>query len=164
MDIVFPYCAGLDVHKQSVMVCAHWRDADGAKHKETRRFGTFTRDLLQLSDWLAAHKVTDVAMESTGVYWKPVYNILEDAFRVLLVNAQHVKQVPGRKTDVKDCEWLADLLEHGLLRGSFIPSRDLRELRDLTRERVQLKGEHTRVANRSPPQRNVDKQSFTGPI
>ena len=148
MDTVFPYCAGLDVHKQSVMVCTHWRDGDGHRRQETRRFGTFTRDLLQLSDWLAGQKVTHVAMESTGVFWKPIYNILESGFEVLLVNAQHVKQVPGRKTDVKDCEWLADLLEHGLLRGSFIPSIELRQLRDLTRERAQLVNEHTRVANR----------------
>ena len=97
-----------------------------------------TDDLLQLADWLAANAVTHVAMESTGVYWKPVWNLLEDRFELLLVNARHVKAVPGRKTDAKDCEWLADLLRHGLLRGSFVPDRDQRELRELTRYRTSL--------------------------
>src|SRR6516165_8043082 len=107
-----------------------------------------TEDLLALRDWLAAHEVTHVAMESTGVYWKAVYYVLEDAFTVLLVNAQHMKNVPGRKTDVSDCAWIAQLLEHGLLRSSFVPPAPIRELRDLTRYRKSLTEERTRAANR----------------
>lgn len=148
MDVVFDRCAGLDVHKQTIVACALWEDADGQRHKEVRSFGTMTRDLLALSDWLADKAVTHVAMESTGVFWKPVFNILESRFEILLVNARHIKQVPGRKSDVKDCEWIAQLLQHGLLRGSFVPDRPQRELRDLTRHRAQLMSEHTRIANR----------------
>jgi transposase len=111
-------------------------------------FGTTTRELLRLGDWLAGHQVPIVAMESTGVYWKPVWNLLEDRFDLMLVNAQHMKQVPGRKTDVKDCQWIAQLLQHGLLKRSFIPDRPQRELRDLTRMRVTLVAERARVANR----------------
>ena len=107
-----------------------------------------TRDLLALADWLEANHVTHVAMESTGVYWKPVFNLLEGRFDILLVNAKHVKHVPGRKTDVKDCQWLAQLLQCGLLKASFIPERPQRELRDLTRHRAQLVSQHTSVANR----------------
>src|SRR5207237_7371119 len=110
----------------------------GKPQKEVRTFGTMTADLLALADWLAAAQCTHVAMESTGVFWKPVYNLLEDQFTLLLVNAQHIKQVPGRKTDVKDCEWIADLLRHGLLRPSFVPDRPQRELRELTRYRTTL--------------------------
>jgi transposase len=148
MDVVYRCCAGLDVHKESVAVCALWVAADGTRCKAIRTFGTMTADLLALSDWLAERGVTHVAMESTGVFWKPIFNILEDRFELLLVNARHVKQVPGRKTDVKDCEWIAQLLQHGLLRASFVPQRPQRELRDLTRHRAQLVAEHTRVANR----------------
>src|SRR5207248_8528432 len=115
---------------------------------EVRTFSTMTADLLALADWLAHHQVTHVAMESTGVYWKPVFNLLEGSVHVLLVNAQHIKQVPGRKTDVKDCQWIAELLQHGLLKASFVPPPPLRELRDLTRQRAQLVGEKTAVANR----------------
>jgi transposase len=114
----------------------------------TRTFGTSTRQLLELGDWLRGYGVSHVAMESTGVYWKPVYNLLEGLCTVLVVNAQHIKAVPGRKTDVHDCQWLARLLQLGLLQGSFIPSLELRQLRDLTRERVRLVQEHTRLANR----------------
>jgi transposase len=148
VEPIYPCCAGLDVHKDTVVACLRRIEPGGKAHKEVRTFGTMTRDLLALSDWLAAAGVTHVAMESTGVYWKPIFNLLEGRFEVLLVNAQHVKQVPGRKTDVKDCEWIAQLLQHGLLRGSFIPPRPLRELRDLTRQRVQLLAERTAVANR----------------
>ena len=123
MDILYNYCAGLDVHKDSVAVCALWVDEHGECCEDIRTFGTMTCDLLVLSDWLAHRKVTHVAMESTGVYWKPIFNILEGQFNVLLVNARHIKQVPGRKTDVKDCQWIAQLLQHGLLKGSFIPDR-----------------------------------------
>jgi transposase len=148
MEPIYPCCAGLDVHKETVVACLRRIDSAGRAHKEVRTFGTMTRDLLALSDWMAAEGVTHVAMESTGVYWKPIFNILEGRSRVLLVNAQHIKQVPGRKTDVKDCEWIAQLLQHGLLRGSFIPDRPLRDLRDLTRQRVQLLAERTAVVNR----------------
>ncbi len=148
MQIVYECCAGLDVHKESIAACALWTDSHGRVQKEVKTFGTMTRDLLAVSDWLASKGVTHVAMESTGVFWKPVYNILEGAFEILLVNAKHIKQVPGRKTDVKDSEWIAQLLQHGLLRGSFIPERPQRELRDLTRHRVQIVHEQHRIANR----------------
>jgi transposase len=148
MDTVHRCCAGLDVHKKTVAACVRRVDDHGTRHEEVRTFATMTGDLLALADWMAAQGVTHVAMESTGVFWKPVFNILEGGFEVLLVNARHIKQVPGRKTDVKDCQWIAQLLQHGLLRGSYVPDRPQRELRDLTRHRAQLVAEHTRVANR----------------
>ena len=148
MEVVYPCCCGLDVHKKSITACVLWAEAKGKSRKEKRRFGTFTHDLLQLADWLGECGVTHAAMESTGVYWKPVWNILAEQFEVLLVNAQHIKAVPGRKTDQKDSEWIADLLQHGLLRGSFVPPRPTRELRDLTRYRVSLAQEINRIANR----------------
>jgi transposase len=148
MEVLYPCCCGLDVHKKSITACVLWAQAKGKTRKEKRRFGTFTRQLVELTDWLRACGVTHVAMESTGVYWKPVWNILEGQFEVLLVNAQHIKAVPGRKTDQKDSEWIADLLQHGLLRGSFVPPRAARELRDLTRYRVSLAQECNRIANR----------------
>ena len=120
----------------------------GKVHKEVRTFLTMTVDLVVLHDWLKAHQVTHVAMESTGIYWRPVFNLLEEDFTVLLVNAAHIKTVPGRKTDVKDCEWIADLLSHGLLRGSFIPPEPIRDLRDLTRYRKSLTDERVREVNR----------------
>ena len=143
MDKVNPRCAGLDVHKDSVWACAR---VEGAKSIE--RFGTSSRELLRLGDWLTSRGVTIVAMESTGVFWKPVWNLLEGRFELMLVNAQHVKQVPGRKTDVADCDWIGQLLEHGLLKASFVPDRPQRELRDLTRQRTQLLGDRARVVNR----------------
>ena len=148
MEVVYPCCCGLDVHKKRITACVLWAEAKGKSRKEKRRFGTFTHDLLQLADWLGECGVTHVAMESTGVYWKPVWNILAEQFEVLLVNAQHIKAVPGRKSDQKDSEWIADLLQHGLLRGSFVPPRPTRELRDLTRYRVSLAQEINRIANR----------------
>jgi transposase len=149
MEVVYPCCCGLDVHKASITACVLSVERGGRARKEKRRFGTFTVDLLALVDWLHACGVTHVAMEATGVYWKPVWNVLEGHFTdVLLVNAQHIKAVPGRKTDQKDSEWIADLLQHGLLRGSFVPPRPTRELRDLTRYRVSLTEECNRVANR----------------
>src|SRR6266849_808128 len=148
MEVLYPCCGGLDVHKKSITACVLWAEAKGKSRKEKKRFGTFTHDLLQLADWLEQCGVTHVAMESTGVYWKPVWNILAEQFEVLLVNAQHIKAVPGRKTDQKDSEWIADLLQHGLLRGSFVPPRPTRELRDLTRYRVSLVQEINRIANR----------------
>jgi len=147
MEVLYRCCCGLDVHKKSITACV-LRVEKGKTRKEKRRFGTFTRELLEMADWLTNCGVTHVAMESTGVYWKPVWNILEGQFEVLLVNAQHIKAVPGRKTDQKDCEWIAELLQHGLLRASFVPDRPIRELRDLTRYRASLTQEINRIANR----------------
>lgn len=148
MDTVYRVCAGLDVHKDTVEANVRRIDDHGRLHSEVRKYRTFTKDLLELSDWLAEQGVTHVAMESTGVFWKPIFNILEPGFEVLLVNARHIKHVPGRKTDVNDCQWIAQLLQHGLLGGSFVPALELRELRDLTRHRSQLVAEKTRTANR----------------
>jgi len=148
MRIVYARCCGLDVHKKSISACLLTPDDQGGTQQQVRRFVTMTRDLLELSDWLASNQVTHVAMESTGVYWKPVWNIFEGIFTILLVNAQHVKAVPGRKTDVKDCQWIADLLQHGLLRGSFVPPSPIRQRRDFTRTRASLRQDHTAVANR----------------
>ncbi len=138
MDAVYERCCGIDVHKKTAVACVVTPGSDGQPAKVIRTFTTMTDDLLALGDWLRACGVTHVAMESTGVYWKPLWNVLEDRFELVLVNAQHVKQVPGRKTDVRDCEWLADLLRHGLLKASFVPSRPRRELRELTRYRTSL--------------------------
>jgi len=148
MENVFPCCAGLDVHKESVEACVRRVEANGRLHQQTHHWGTMTRDLLAMADWMAAQGVTHVAMESTGVFWKPIYNILESRFTMLLVNARHLKQVPGRKSDVRDCQWIAQLLQYGLLKGSFVPPRSQRELRDLTRHRIQLVEEKSRTANR----------------
>jgi transposase len=139
MDVLHRCCCGVDVHKASVVACVIAPGAGGAPCKEVRTFGTMTADLLQLVDWLVEAGCTAVAMESTGSYWKPLYNLLEGVVeQVLVVNAAHIKQVPGRKTDVKDAEWIADLLRHGLLRASFIPDRPQRELRELTRYRTSV--------------------------
>jgi transposase len=151
MDVTFTHCAGLDVHKKTVMACRVTPDptgehADGIM--ELKEFGAMTVDLLALSDWLAAAGITHVAIESTGEYWKPLYNILEGDFTVFLVNAAHVKQVPGRKTDKADARWLAKLMRYGLLRASFIPPVEQRDLRDLTRYRTKLVQEHSREVNR----------------
>ena len=143
MEILYPICCGLDVHAKTVVACLIV-----SGKKTTRTFSTMTEDLLTLSDWLMHAGCTHVAMESTGVYWKPVHTILEGVCEVLLVNAHHVKQVPGRKTDVKDCEWLADLLRHGLLKASFIPPAPIRDLRELTRYRATLVRDRVQVANR----------------
>src|SRR5262245_46436016 len=148
VDTLYLRCAGIDVHKNNVVVCVRCCDRPGKVFEEVRTFSTMTRDLLALSDWLAEHGVTHVAMESTGVYWKPVFNILEGRVAVILVNAEHIKKVPGRKTDVKDCQWIAQLLQHGLLKASFVPPSPIRELRDLTRQRTQLIQERTAAANR----------------
>ena len=148
MDTLHRCCAGLDVHKDSVFVCVRRLLANDEVVEEVRHFGTMTADLLALLDWLVASGVTIVAMESTGVYWKPIFNVLEGHVRILLVNAEHVQQVEGRKTDVGDCAWIAQLLQHGLLRPSFVPERPVRDLRDLTRQRAQLTGERSAAANR----------------
>ncbi len=149
MDLIYQRCCGLDVHKASLTACLRQRGPEGTVSQTVRTFGTTTPTLLALLDWLEAAGCTHVAMESTGVYWKPVFNLLEGHFaQVLVVNAYHVKAVPGRKTDVSDAAWLAELLQHGLLRGSFIPPAPLRELRECTRYRKQLIRTRADEANR----------------
>jgi transposase len=148
MQVVHERCCGLDIHKKSVVACVLLPGDGGRPRKEVRSFGTMAADLEQLAAWLAAEGVTHVAMESTGVFWQPIWNLLEGRFTLLLVNAQHVKAVPGRKTDVRDSEWLADLLRHGLLKASFVPERAQRELRELTRYRASLLEERAAVVNR----------------
>lgn len=146
MEVVYPRCCGLDIHKDTIAACVLL--AGTGKQKHLQRFGTVTSELRRLAAWLHQLGVIQVAMESTGVYWKPIWNVLEAEFELCLVNAQHIKNVPGRKTDLKDCEWIAQLLQHGLLRASFVPERSLRQLRDLNRYRASLIGERNRVANR----------------
>lgn len=136
MEILYPRCAGLDVHKDMVM--ARVRCVSEPAVDETRRFATTTGALIELQEWLSSHAVTHVAMEATGVYWKPVWHLLEEHFELILANAQHIKNVPGRKTDVNDAAWIADLLAHGLINASFVPPQPIQELRDLTRTRKQL--------------------------
>lgn len=148
MDMLYPNCAGIDVHKKTAVVCCRTTAPDGTVTKETRTFSTMTADLLVLSDWLTSLGITHVAMESTGEFWKPLYTLLEGNFTILVVNAQHMHNVPGRKTDVKDAEWIAELLAHGLLRGSFIPPEPQRDLRDLTRQRTILVRERAAVVQR----------------
>jgi transposase len=148
MDTLFTKVAGLDVHLKTVQTAVRCQQKSGNLLKEVRCFGTMTRDLRALASYLAALGVTHVALEATGVLWKPIWNVLDGQFNLLLVNPRHLKKVPGRKTDVSDAEWIAQLLQYGLLRGSFVPPRAVRNLRDLTRHRAQLTAEHTRVANR----------------
>jgi transposase len=148
MERVYQRCCGIDIHKKMLVACLILVTADGQRHKEIRTFRTVTQDLLQLLDWLQANHCTHVAMEATGVYWKPVFNLLEGHFQLLVVNAQHIKAVPGRKTDVRDAEWIADLLQHGLLKASFIPPAAQRDLRELTRYRTTLVEERARIVNR----------------
>lgn len=148
MEVILKCCAGLDVHKEGVEACVRHVSTGGKVEHEVRHWGTTTRELVAMADWLSLLGVTHVAMESTGVYWKPIFNILEGQFEILLANAHHLKNVPGRKTDIKDCQWIAQLLQHGLLKGSFIPPRPQRELRDLTRQRTQLIEEASRISNR----------------
>jgi transposase len=148
MDTLFASVAGLDVHLKSIRSAVRCRQDSGKLLTQVRSFGTMTRDLRALADYLQGRGVTHVALEATGVLWKPIWNVFEGRFTLLLVNPRHLKKVPGRKTDQSDAQWLAQLLQCGLLRGSFVPPRPLRELRDLTRHRAQLVGEHTRAANR----------------
>lgn len=136
MDVIYPRCAGLDVHKDNVVAAV--RCVSEPRHAEVRSFATTTKGLVALSEWLASHGCTHAAMEATGVYWKPVWHVLEESLELVLANAQHVRNVPGRKTDVSDAAWLADLLAHGLIRSSFVPPAPVQELRDLTRTRKQL--------------------------
>jgi transposase len=150
MEVIHQHCAGLDVHQKTVMACARLATTAPVTH-ELRTFGTSTPELFALAEWLRTRGVTHVAMESTGVYWKPVWHVLEGAFALILANAMHVRHIPGRKSDVNDATWLADLLAHGLIRSSFVPPRPIYELRDLTRTRKQLVreiGQHTqRIQN-----------------
>jgi transposase len=148
MEVLYARCAGIDVHKKTVRVCVLIRQEQGKPHKAFRTYSTTTADLLNLLDWLLGQGCTHVALEGTGVYWKPIYNLFEGHLQVWVVNAQHIKAVPGRKTDTKDAEWIADLLAHGLLKASFIPSAPQRELRELTRYRVRFTEERAREVNR----------------
>ena len=148
MEPLLTHCAALDVYKATVQVCCISPDTAGNPQIQERKFPTFTQDLLALRDWLKEAQVTHVAMESTGDYWKPIYNILEGHFELLLVNPHHVKNVPGRKTDVNDARWLAQLLQHGLIKPSFVPPAQQRALRDLTRTRTSLVEDKNRLVNR----------------
>jgi transposase len=148
MEIVYERCCGLDIHKKRIVACLITPGATKQRSKEIRTFRTVTSELLALHDWLHEAGCTHIAMEATGVYWKPAFNLLEGQFELLVVNAHHIKAVPGRKTDVRDAEWIADLLQHGLLKSSFIPPTGQRELRDLTRHRVSLVEDRARVVNR----------------
>ena len=148
VESLYPCRAGLDVHEGSVVVCVRRLRSGGQVRKEVRRFGTTTAVLLTLLGWLLAVGVTHAAMESTGVYWKPLFNLPEGPLQIIVVNAQHLQKVPGRKTDVKDAEWIAELLQHGLLKASFVPPAPIRELRDLTRQRTRLIAEKAAAANR----------------
>ncbi len=148
MQVIYPRCAGLDVHQKTVVVTVLITQQDGTVQREQRTFSTMTVDLLALDDWLRQYQIEVIALESTGVYWRPVYTILEEGRTVILVNARHMKAVPGRKTDLKDSEWIADLLRHGLLQASFIPPRPIREIRELTRYRKTLIQERADEVNR----------------
>ena len=147
MQVIHQRCAGLDVHKKTVVACVLITQPDGGVQKHTATFGTMTPDLLTLSDWLKGHQVTHAAMESTGVYGRPIYQLLEGNCTLLLANAQHIKRMPGRKTDVTDAEWLADLLRHGLIAPSFVPAQPQRELRELTRHRSNVAGRRAPCLN-----------------
>src|SRR5438309_4231623 len=148
METVVERCAGLDVHKDSVVACVRVPGPDGKRQTHSHEFGTTTRDLLALRDWLVGHGVTLVGMESTGVYWKPVFYLLEDDIECWLLNARHLRNVPGRKTDVADAAWITQLVEHGLVRPSFVPPKEIRELRNLTRYRKAQIEERSREAQR----------------
>jgi transposase len=148
MEVLYERCCGLDVHKGTIAACLVTPGRGGQGQKEIRTFGAMTDDILVLRDWLRAAEVEQVAMESTGVYWKPIWNLLEDEFELVLANASQVKGLRGKKTDIKDCEWIADLLRHGLIKSSFVPSREQRELRELTRYRTTLVRERSAELNR----------------
>src|SRR5260221_10250975 len=148
LSVLYPRCAGLDVHKATVVACLLVTAANGKVTKAIRTFATTTASLQELANWLTSQDVTHVAMESTGIYWRPVFNLLEGRFQVILVNAQHMKAVPGHKTDIKDSEWIADLLRHGLLKASFIPPKPIRDRRALGRSRKTLVYQRTQAINR----------------
>jgi transposase len=148
MQVAYPRCVGLDVHQKTVVACVLITQPDGTLQRELRTFSTMTAELLLLHDWLETLQVSVGALQSTGVFWKPVFNLLEDGRTIVLVNPQHIKAVPGRKTDVKDAEWLADLVRHGLLKARFIPPAPIRELRELTRYRKSLAEARAREVSR----------------
>ena len=148
MQVLYARCCGLDVHKKTVVACVMLTQPNGKVDKSIRTFATTTEALLALADWLASLQVSHVAMESTGVFWQPIYTVVEDQFELLLANAQEIKALPGRKTDVRDCEWIADLMRHGLIRPSFIPARPVRVLQELMRYRKSLVYQHTQQINR----------------
>jgi transposase len=148
MDVLYPHCSGIDIHKKSITVCVLIRESGRKEQKQIREFGTTTAEILRCGDWLQELGITHVAMESTGVYWRPIWNLLEGRFELLLANATHIKNVPGRKTDVKDSEWIAQLMQHGLLKPSFVPDTVLRDLRELSRDRTSLVAERSRLKNR----------------
>jgi len=167
IEIVHPICCGLDVHKESVSACVIFPGKDGADQYDIKEFGTFTDDLQRLRSWLLEHECFVVAMESTGIYWRPVHNVLEDVVDVVLVNARDIKNVPGRKTDIGDSKWLAGLLRHGLLRGSFIPSKTVREWRDLTRLRkkyVQTVGDYKKRTHKLFESANIKIDSVVSDL
>ena len=145
MDVLIERCAGLDVHRDTVVATVRRPGPGGARRSETRTFTTMTGQLEALAEWLTAQEVTLVGMESTGIYWRPVYYVLEDRFPVWVINAEHLRNVPGRKTDVADSMWIAQLIEHGLVSPSFVPPRDMRLLRDVTRHGRRLTEERTRA-------------------
>jgi transposase len=148
MEVQYTHCCGIDIHKKSITVCVLIRESGRREQKHLREFATLTSEILTCVEWLRKLGVTHVAMESTGVYWKPVWNLMEGQFELLLANATHIKHVPGRKTDVKDSEWIAQLLQHGLLKPSFVPGTGLRDLRELSRDRTSLVAERSRLKNR----------------
>jgi transposase len=148
MEVLYPRCAGLDVHKDVVVACVRIAQDNGKANQEVKSFATTTTELCSLADWLNEHEVTHAVMESSGVYWKPVWHVLEESLELVLANAQHVKNVPGRKSDVNDAVWLSDLLAHGLVRGSFVPPTHIQEVRDLSRTRKQLTREIIQHTNR----------------
>ncbi len=158
LRVVYERCAGLDVHKKTVVACVLVTKQDGQVFEEVRTFGTTTDDILALAQWLKSHEVSSVAMESTGVYWVPIYNLLEGDFELVVVNAQHMKGVPGRKTDVSDAQWIGQLHRHGLLRGSFVPPKPQRQLRELVRHRTNV------VERRSQSVNELQKVLETGNI
>lgn len=168
MDLVHAKCAGLDVHKDTVVAAIRLAGAkDKGVEREVRTFGTMTKSLLELADWLTEHEVTHVAMEATGVYWKPVWHVLESMFELVLANAAHIKNVPGRKTDVNDATWIAELLAHGLIRGSFVPEGRIQDLRALTRTRKQLvreKAQHVQRIQKTLEDANIKFSSVVADI
>jgi transposase len=167
VNVVHPICCGLDVHKEKISACLISSSAFGGNHTEVEEFGTFTDELMRLRDWLLSHDCMIVAMESTGIYWRPVHNVLEGYVEVILVNARHIKNVPGRKTDISDSKWLAGLLRHGLLRGSFIPPKEIREWRDLTRLRrtyVESLGDYKRRTHKLFESANIKIDSVVSDL
>jgi len=167
VSVVHPICCGLDVHKESISACLLVTGADGRESSELKQFGTFTADLRRLLDWLLEHDCPVAALESTGIYWRPVFNVLEGQVKVVLVNARHIKNVPGRKTDLADCQWLAGLLRHGLLRGSFIPPAEVRDWRDWTRLRrshLQTLGDYKRRSHKLLESANIKLDSVVSDL